>query len=67
MAKKCEGRAARDVRCIAGFRDEDLLRGVRSHADPAWWNREDIRRSNKATLRRWGTYLRLECRRRGLI
>jgi len=65
--KTCEGSLASDQRCIIAFDDAQIVEGVTKHADPEWW--KEIRNGayNIAYLRRWGTQLRREARRRGIL
>jgi hypothetical protein len=65
--KKCSGNAERQKRLIASYSDYDILDGLSHHQDHAWWKEERISRLNQAYLKRWGSYLRREARRRGLL
>lgn len=68
MAKRaCIGDAKNAERIITGYSDADLLFGIEAHADPKWWKRDDVQRTNQAYLRRWGSQLRREARKRGLL
>jgi hypothetical protein len=67
MAKKCTSSLEATRKSISRLNDFQIERGLAHHADPAWWKRPSIRRENQAYLRRWGTVLRREARRRGLL
>lgn len=64
--KRCNGDAAANQLHISGCTDEDLMEALSAHADPLWW-KEVLKYNNKAYLKRWGTYLRREARKRGLL
>lgn len=53
---------------IPGYTDSTLLHGVKSHEENIANNYADYASATeKAALRRWGSYLRREARRRRLI
>lgn len=67
MSRNCIGTLKRDTKDVATFSDADILRALRAHADPKWWQEEAVRDDNQAFLRRWAATVRRDARRRGLI
>lgn len=67
MAKTCIGNTDSNRKTISELSDEKILYGLERHADPAWWKEVHIVKENTAYLRRWGSLLRREARKRGLL
>jgi len=63
--KKCK--PVPNAEYFSKIADRDLQDALAAHADPAWWKQEHIQRVNQAYLRRWGSMLRREARKRGLL
>lgn len=67
MAEKCLGGASSHRLFIEELPDKELMMGIARHADPSWWRQPAIQDENQAYLRHWGTMIRREARRRGLL
>lgn len=65
--KKCIGNPKSELRPIQNLPDIDLQDGIAHHADPKWWKEAYVVKTNQAYLRRYGSMLRREARKRGLL
>jgi len=65
VKKKCK--PVPNAEYFSRISERELQEAVAAHADPTWWKQEYIQRENQAYLRRWGSLLRREARRRGLL
>lgn len=66
--KKCTGNLVATQLLISKLPDAKVLSGLQSHEDPMWWKAVlKNKQNNEAYLRRWGSCLRREARKRGLL
>lgn len=67
MAKTCNGSAENERRHVALLPDNEIMGGISAHANPEWWKTDVAKNCNQAYLRRWGSHIRREARKRGLL